>query len=100
MPHSTVNLDVHRGVRHVRANDAVGRTAHIVTARQAEAPSLGQLAFALDPSRALNDLVNAFRQTVTQHAQAVYRYRWWLQQVDAPHLRRIEVEFRANLVHL
>ena len=86
-----IDLDVHRRVRHVGADDAVGRAAHIVAASHAQAASLGQLAFALLPARARDHLIDALRQAVAQHAQAVHRDRRRLQQIDAPHFSRIEI---------
>ncbi len=68
-----VNLDVHGGVRHVGADNRVGRSAHVVAASNAEAPASGQFSLALVPARARHYLINAFWETVALHAQAVDR---------------------------
>ncbi len=76
-----IDLDVDRRVRHVRANDAVGRSAHVVTARHAQPAALRQLAAPFTPSRSRHDLVHALRQSIAQHAQAVHRHRRRLEQI-------------------
>ena len=95
-----IDLDVHRRVRHVGANNAVGCAAHVMAARYAQPTSLRQLALALFPSGSRNDLIDALRQSIAQHAQAIHRDGRRLQQVHAPHFGRIEFELGRDLVHL
>ena len=68
-----IDLDVHRGVRHVGTDDRVGRAAYVVAARNAQAAALGQLAFALFPARALDSFFYALRQSIALDTQTVHR---------------------------
>ena len=95
-----VDLDVNRGVRHVGADDRIRRPAHIMAASDPKTASLGQLAVALLPTRALNRLLDALRQSVTLHTQAVHRDARRLQQIALPYLRWIHRNLRSEFIQL
>src|SRR5581483_6565759 len=95
-----INLDVDRRMRHVRTDDRVGRPTHIMTAGNTQPAAPGQLAFAVTPAGAVNDLVDALRQTVALHAQAVHRDAGRLEQIAAADFGGIKAELLRKLVQL
>src|SRR5262249_3359437 len=95
-----INFDIHRRMRHVRANDRIRCAAHVVTAGDAEPTRLGQIAFAIFPAGVVYDLLNALRKAVTLHAQAVHGDARWLEQIPLADLRRIDFQLCCNLIEL
>ena len=95
-----IDLDVDGGVRHVGANDRVGRAAHVVTARHAQAAALGQLTLALFPAGALDHFLDALGQAVALHAQAVHRDAGRLEQIVLANLGGIHADLGGQFVEL
>ena len=95
-----INLDVHRRVRHIRPDNRIRRPAHIVTASDPQPAALAQLAFPLLPTRTLDSLLNAFRQTIALDPQPIHRNTRRLQQIALPDLRRIHPNLCCQLIQL
>ena len=95
-----INLDVDRGMRHVRTDDGVGRAADIVTASDAKPSSLGQFALALLPPGTLDRFFDTLGQSVALNSQAIDRDARRLEQVPLADLGRIHPDFCGQFVEL
>src|ERR1700674_2996152 len=95
-----VDLDVPRGVGHVRANDRICRAAYVVAAGDAQAAALRQLALALFPTRARNNFFDALGQSVTLHAETVHRDARRLEQIALTNLGGIHSHLGCKFVQL
>src|SRR6185369_16503445 len=70
----------------------------VLSAGDAESARFGHLAFAAFPAGAFDNLVNALRQAVTLHTQAVYSNAGWLKQITAANFRRINLQPAGDLI--
>ena len=71
-----------------------------MAARDAESATARQLAFALTPARARYNLLDAFRQAIALHPQAIHRDRWRLQKISFANCRRVHSDRRSELIEL
>src|SRR5439155_6524224 len=95
-----VNREFNRGVGHLRPDDGIGGAAHVMAPRDADAFAVGELPVFLLPGRALDDLLDALRVAVAQHAQAVDRHAGRLEQVPAAQFHRIDPQHGGHHVEL
>ena len=85
-----IDFDVYGGVRHVRADDGVGRPADVVAASHADAAAVRQFPFLLRPAGAFDHPFDAFRQAIAGDAQAVHGDARRPQQIATANLDGIE----------
>jgi hypothetical protein len=96
----TIELELHRRLRHLVRIDTVVGARDVGAARDAETAPIGQSTPALAPTGGALDLVEALQEAVRGDTHAVDGARVLTDEVAAPHLDRVHADPLGELVEL